>query len=66
MIIKKITDGFVVQEWDTKQQKWISQEFVAGGQSEYENENGDSVDYTEMNPSGDEPYLPFEMVQPEE
>lgn len=65
MLIKKYTNGFVVQVWDTEQQKWISQEFVADCLSDYENENGDSVDYAEMNPTGVEPYLPFEMVQPE-
>jgi hypothetical protein len=63
MIINKITTGFVVQQYDTDLQTWISQEFVAGDQCDYENEDGDPVPSDEM---GDpEPYLPFEMVQPE-
>lgn len=58
MKIQKITYGFVVQTFDTETQKFTSQEFIAGDQVEWEDENGDPVE--------DQPdsYLEFEMIQP--
>lgn len=57
MLINKITTGFVVQQYDTEQGRFISQEFVAGNEVEYECDGapleGDIDDY-----------LAFEMVQP--
>lgn len=66
MVIKKITPGFVVQTWDTKLQKFTGQEFVAGDQCDCEDEIGNPVDPDLMvDPiDGAEPYLPFDMVQP--
>ncbi len=66
MIIKKITYGFVVQVFDDskKMKKFISQEFVAGDQCEYENEGGMIVDPSCLEVDGQEVYLPFDMVQP--
>lgn len=65
MIINKITEGFVIQRWDTEKKQWLSQEFVAG-ECVYENEVGDDLVDVDMNSGGDEPYLPFEMVDPKE
>lgn len=65
MIVDKITYGFVIQKWDTKKKVWVSQEFVAGDQCEYESPAGKSLDSdTIEDESGKEPYLPFDMVQP--
>jgi len=56
-IVKKVTVGFVVQTFDTDTEKFISQEFIAGDQVDFEDESGEPVDeFSE--------YLPFEMVQP--
>jgi len=63
MVIKKITIGFVVQVWDTTGKRWVSQEFVAGDQVDYEDEWGDTTDPDKMS-EGTEPYLPFHMIQP--
>lgn len=57
MIVHKITTGFVIQKFDTKTRQFIGQEFIAGDQVEFENEDGDPVE------SFDE-YLPFDMKQP--
>lgn len=68
MLLKKITQGFVVQVFDTEKGRWTSQEFVAGDQTEYEAEDGEPMDclkFTELVGGGDEPYLPFDMVQPQ-
>ena len=67
MLVNKITAGFVIQTFDTKTGKWVSQEFVADNQSEYENETGkplkhDSIAYAKTFDA----YLCFNMVQPSE
>jgi|Laugrespbdmm15sn_2_1035079.scaffolds.fasta_scaffold26260_2 hypothetical protein len=56
--INKITYGFVIQTWDCKKKKWTKQEFIAGDQVEFDDENGDCCD------DETEGYLPFEMIQP--
>ena len=57
-MIYKITHGFVIQRF--KHNKCISQEFVAGDQTEYEKQDG-----TQVGEVSDElPYVLFEMVQP--
>lgn len=43
MIIKKITVGFVIQTYDTSLGKFMSQEFVAGDQVDFENESGEPL-----------------------
>ena len=60
---KKIIIGFVVQEFKQKKGKFVclKQEFVAGDQIDYENDNGDTVEIDESK----EIYFPMEMVQPE-
>lgn len=57
MKIFKITTGFVIQTFDTITREFISQEFIAGDQVDFEDENGNKVDSFNN-------YLPFEMVQP--
>jgi len=67
MIINKITTGFVIQSFDTDAQRWTRQSFVAGDQCDYELEDGTpmhSSDFEERVISKQEPYLPFDMVQP--
>ncbi len=61
MIQKKITTGFVVQTYDTKKKRWIDQEFIAGDECDYEDENGNPLDETAEIRNK---YLPFDMVQP--
>lgn len=63
MKINKITIGFVIQTWDTTENKWISQEFIAGDEVDYENEQGETIKPSDVFPDN-EPYLPYEMVQP--
>lgn len=63
MIIKKITVGYVVQTYNTKLNKYLSQEFVASNDVTLENEQGESVnnifDDAEM------PDMPLTMIQPD-
>ena len=59
-MLSKITVGFVVQVWNEETNKWVSQNFVAGDEVNWENEAGEPVDVPEC-----DPYLPFDMVQPE-
>jgi hypothetical protein len=68
MLIDKITEGYVKQTYDTDKQTWTAQEFVAGNPVTYEVEGGeiDSEDFAERCLEGEEPYLPFDMVQPNE
>ena len=65
MIIKKITTGFVIQNFDTELKRFVSQEFVAGDQCEYEDENGEAVESDMLEVDGKEVYLSYNMVQPE-
>lgn len=68
MSLKKITHGFVIQVFDPSKGQWTSQEFVAGDQTEYETEDGETIgdlDFTEQAGGGKEPYLSFDMVQPQ-
>jgi hypothetical protein len=60
MKVRKITSGFVVQEYDTELREWVSQEFVASDSVEWEDENGEYIDMVNTS------YLPFVMVQPQE
>ena len=64
MLVNKVTAGFVVQILDTELKRFVSQEFVAGGECQYEDRKGDSVDRSYLATDGKEAYLPFEMVQP--
>ena len=72
MIIKKVTTGFVTQDFDTETRRFVGQSVTVGEDSVWEKENGDRLDPTDdvegaliYGQGGvDEPYLPFEMVQP--
>ena len=66
-LLKKITTGFVVQVFDVEAKQFISQEFVAGDQCDYENEDGEVVEPDNFNgEDGREVYLPYDMGQPNE
>ena len=71
MIYNKITTGFVIQQFDTEKNKYVSQYFIAGDQVDYEDSQGNSLDLNELGDKGFgpksevEPYLPFDMVQPQ-
>ena len=75
MKINKITTGFVIQVFDTETGKYISQEFFAGGDVDYEDKESQEIlsenqlDELAKNDNfgpyaEQEPYLPFDMVQP--
>ena len=65
MLLRKVTTGFVVQVFDTKTKRFVSQEFVAGDECEYENEIGDPVESDMFEgEDGQEVYLEYEMKQP--
>lgn len=66
MLIRKITDGYVIQTFDTDTHKCIKQEFVA------RNDGSELIDANDVNLSSyikeltdaDNLYHPFEMKQP--
>ena len=64
-VVKKITAGFTVQQWDTEKKRWIDQEFIAGDDVTWEDEDGEILDGLPQDADGREPYLAFHMVQPE-
>jgi len=64
MLVKKITLGYVVQVFNTDTGHFVSQNFVAGDTTEYEDEKGNPVNSEKLNVEGTEAYLPFDMVQP--
>jgi len=59
MLVKKVTVGFVIQTYDKDTGKCVGQEFMAGDQVDYEDENGEAVSWQESE------YQPFDMIQPE-
>jgi hypothetical protein len=61
---KKITSGFVTQTFCAETNRPISQNFTAGGEVDYENEQGDTIDASSIIEK--EQYLPYDMVQPKE
>jgi len=60
MIYNKITVGFVVQTY--KNERCVSQEFIAGNQVDYEYIDGTPL---EKDKTGKENYFPCNMEQPE-
>ena len=66
MIVKKITTGFVIQNYDTETEKFVSQEFIASGDVNWEDEEGTNLDPDDfvVKGNGTLPYLPFDMVPP--
>ncbi len=59
---KKITTGFVIQDFDEKDGKFVcvSQEFIAGDQVDYETEDGTPIEIDTKK----EEYQPFHMTKP--
>ncbi|MBY0523627.1 MAG: hypothetical protein K2R98_09510 [Gemmataceae bacterium] len=66
MIVRKITTGFVVQEFDSDTGRCLSQEFVAGDQVEWEDRQGNAVSDGDFGIDLAGLYFPLEMKQPEE
>jgi len=61
-IVQKITTGFVVQNFDIETGRCVGQEFVAGDQVEWEdNENNPG---TPIDQPDDVEYFHYHMVQP--
>ena len=57
-MIRKVIVGFVVQDFN-EDGTLISQEFIAGDQVDYENEEGESVDEPSTSL-----YHPMNMIEP--
>jgi hypothetical protein len=66
MLVNKITEGFVIQVFDTELRRFVSQEFVAGDRCQYEDKDGVPVCSEALEVDGEEAALPFDMVQPED
>jgi hypothetical protein len=64
MLVNKVTVGFVIQVFDTEKRRFVSQEFVAGKDCQYEDKDGVPVCSEAMEVDGKEASLPFDMVQP--
>ena len=64
MIVMKITYGFVAQRFDAAKNAWLDQEFIAGGQTEYEDARGDPLGADSLPETLTHAYLRFEMKQP--
>jgi len=58
MAHKKITNGYVIQDYDGE--NCVRQEFIAGDQVGYEDVDGEPIDPPEKGN-----YQPFDMVQPD-
>jgi hypothetical protein len=58
MRVHKITTGFVIQVFDAETGRCVEQSFVAGDDVQYEDLNGNPVDWREAKGA----YQPFEMV----
>jgi hypothetical protein len=66
MIVRKVTAGFVVQEFDSETGRCISQEFVAGDQVEWEDRQANAISDGDFGIDLEGLYCPLEMKQPEE
>lgn len=66
MIVRKITTGFVVQQFDADTGRCVSQEFVAGEQVEWEDRQGNAISDGDFGIDVEGLYHPLEMKQPEE
>ena len=66
MQVIKTTIGLVNQVFDTGTKKFVSQEFVTGDTVMYEDTDGNQVGDIGNLIGKPEPYLPFDMVQPDQ
>jgi hypothetical protein len=64
MIVTKIINGFVAQQFDTDTGKFLNQDFIGSDDRCWETKNGEPLDFVPKTANGDEPYLNMEMVQP--
>ena len=68
MKVNKVTNGYVIQVFDTDEQEYVEQTFIPeDGQPTFETEDGDSV--YDVDPDFDESELddlPLEMQQPDD
>lgn len=72
MLINKITPGYVIQVFNTETGQYVSQEFRAGDEVDYESTDGQTpiedgfMESVNFGPYAKaEPYLPFDMLQPD-
>ena len=65
MIVRKITTGFVVQQFDSDTGRCISQEFVAGEQVEWEDQKGNPIEDGQSGIDLEGLYFPVELKKPE-
>lgn len=68
MEVRKVTVGFVTQVFDTETGKWVSQEFTANDQVDWEDMDGNTIDPDDFvaTQEGKIPYLCFDMKDPSE
>jgi len=66
MIVRKITVGFVVQEFDAETGRCVSQEFVAGNDARWEDRQGKPLSDDDFGIDLEGLYHPLEMKPPEE
>jgi hypothetical protein len=65
MILRKITTGFVVQQFDSDTGRCLSQEFVASDQVEWQDQAGNPIEDGQYGIDLEGLYFPAEMKQPE-
>jgi hypothetical protein len=65
MIINKITVGWVTQTYDASIKRFIKQDFFAGDQVDFENNDGNTIDISKVNIDAKEIYCSYDMIQPE-
>lgn len=63
--INKITEGYVIQEFDTEKEKFVGQKFIASDNVNFEDNEGNPVS-PEIKNKVLTDYCPFEMIQPDE
>lgn len=66
MKVYKVTEGYVVQVYDTKKKCFVRQSFYANNECSYEDYEGNPLDPILLEVDGQEMYLPYNMVQPNE
>jgi len=64
MIVRKITVGFVVQEFDAATGRCLSQQFVAGDQVQFEDRAGQPIEDGQYGIDLEALFWPLELKQP--